>query len=88
MRFVWEEKDFTSDAGHWGLMASRGDELIIIGGLGVTSLRDGHHWTYESNEEMAKSFNERGYVPVLAPVNPSMVIRKAEAKNFNYGCME
>lgn len=86
MRFIWEEEDFTSKNSYqWGLMASRAEELVIIGGLSVTSLRDGHSWTYESAAKMAHSFNEAGYVPVLAPVNPSVVIRAAEKKQFNYG---
>jgi hypothetical protein len=85
VKFIWEESDFKSDSGNWGLMASKGEELVIIGGLGVTSLRDGHHWKYETATDMATKFNEYGYIPVLAPINPSCIIRKAEKEKFNYG---
>jgi hypothetical protein len=84
MKFIWEETDFDPE-NNWGLMASRGEELVIIGGLGVTSLRDGHQWTYDSAEVMASEFNKHGYTPVLAPINPSVIIRKAESQRFNYG---
>ena len=82
MKFVWEEDDFESG---WGQMASCSDELVIIGGRRATSLRDGHSWEYESYEKMAEEFNRHGYVPVLAQVNPSVVIRDAEKGHFNYG---
>lgn len=85
MKYVWEESDFTSESGKWGLMATVSDELVIIGGKRVTSLQDGHSWEYASYAEMAESFNETGYVPVLAPVNPSVVIKAAAKKKFNYG---
>jgi hypothetical protein len=84
MKFIWEKDDFKSDA-TWGLMATKGDELVIIGGKGTTSLRDGFHVQYDSHEEMAKFFNEKEYKPVLAPVNPSVVIKAAAKKQFNYG---
>lgn len=85
MQFIWEPKDFTSEGGYWGLMASKGDELVIIGGRRATSLRDGHSWEYDSAEEMAEKFNDYNYVPVFSQVNPSVVIRKAEEKGFNHG---
>jgi hypothetical protein len=84
MKFIWEEDDFKSD-NNWGLMAQKGDEIVIIGGKSTTSLRDGFHVQYESHLAMAAAFNEYGYTPVLAPVNPSVVIKAAAKKQFNYG---
>lgn len=85
MKYIWEEDDFKSSSGNWGLMATKREEVVIIGGLGVTSLRDGHHWTYSDAKKMSESFNENGYVPVLAPVNPSFVIKNGISNNWNYG---
>lgn len=85
MKYIWEPEDFDGDSGCWGLMAKRGEEIIIIGGKNVTSLRDGHIWSYENFEEMAKSFNEAGYIPVLAPVNPSLMVKHGIENKFNYG---
>lgn len=31
MKFIWEPEDFKPDS-NWGLMASKGDEIVIIGG--------------------------------------------------------
>lgn len=83
MKFIWEEKDFAGDS--WGLMAERGEEIIVIGGLNCTSLRDGHTWNYSSYQEMTEAFNSSGMIPVLAPINPSVVIKAAADKKFNYG---
>ena len=82
MKYIWEPSDFKDG---WGLMAERGEELVVISGHRATSLRDGHSWKYCNAEDMARSFNESGYIPVLAPVNPSVVIRKAMKDNFGYG---
>ena len=85
MKFIWEASDFSGES-KWGAMASRQSELVIISaGKRVTSLRDGHSWEYDSYEDMAEKFNRHGYTPVLAPVNPSVIIRQAEEKKFNYG---
>ncbi len=85
MKFVWEESDFKSDSNQWGLMARDHDEIVIIGGMRCTSLRDGHSWEYDNAKAMAEGFNKSGYVPVLAPINPSVVIKAAAEKQFNYG---
>lgn len=85
MKFIWEPKDFSSESGNWGLMAKNGDEIVIIGGLSVTSLRDGHHWEYESEAAISDDFNSAGYEPILSPVNPSVLIKKAQEKQFGYG---
>ena len=66
-------------------MATCGDEIVIIGGKRCTSLKDGHSWEYDSYEKLVEEFNRHEYIPVLAPVNPSVVIRAAEKKHFNYG---
>jgi hypothetical protein len=87
MKFIWEPEDFKSE-NNWGGLATRGDEeIVIIGGRGVTSLRDGHHWDYATFEEMAACFNEHKYIPVLAPVNASVVLKKLHEKKFNYGVL-
>lgn len=85
MKFIWEASDFKPGSDKWGLMARDGDELVIIGGMRCTSLRDGHSWEYESTKKMADEFNKHGYVPVLAPINPSVVIKAAAEKQFNFG---
>ena len=84
MKYIWEEQDFNSND-NWGLMAKRGDELVIIGGTRCTSLRDGHIWTYDSEKDMAEQFNKFAYIPMLAPINPSIIIKAAAKKKFNYG---
>ncbi len=84
MKYTWEAKDFEKDSGHWGLMAAYSDELVIIGGLRVTSLQDGHSWQYPNACRMAADFNKLGYEPVLAPVNPSVVIKQLVKKKFNH----
>jgi hypothetical protein len=84
MKFIWEEEDLKNES-KWGLMATRSEEIVIIGGKRLTSLRDGHSWEYASYKDMAEELNKQKYVPVLAPVNPSVVIRQAEKKHFNYG---
>ena len=84
MKYVWEEKDFKCND-NWGLMAKKSDEIVIIGGTRCTSLRDGHSWAYDSEKDMAEKFNEHGYIPILAPINPSIIIKAAARKKFNYG---
>ena len=84
MKYIWEPKDFEAGE-NWGLMATQHDEVVIIAGCRVTSLRDGHSWEYGSSESAAKEFNKHEYIPVLAPVNPSLIIKKGIKNNFGYG---
>lgn len=85
MKFMWEVKDVDDKSDRWGLMARCSDEIVIIGGRRVTSLRDGHSWEYDSYEKLVEEFNKHGYEPVLAPVNPSVIVKEFSAKKFNYG---
>jgi len=84
MKFIWEPKDFDSNTGNWGKLATKREEMVIVGGKNVTSLRDGHTWSYDSIEEMVESFNKHEYIPVLAPVNASVIIEKHIKNKFNY----
>lgn len=83
MKYIWEPSDFDSSK-NWGMMAKCREEIVIIGSTKVTSLRDGHQWEYNNKEEMAEEFNKHGYIPVLAPVNASVLIEKHISKKFNY----
>lgn len=85
MKFIWEVSDVDGKSNNWGLMATCCEELVIIGGKRVTSLRDGHSWEYATYEKMIQEFNQYNYIPVLAPINPSVIIRQAEKNSFNYG---
>lgn len=85
MKYIWEKSDFESGNNNWGLMAIEHDEVVIISGCKVTSLRDGHSWEYGNSESAANEFNKHGYIPVLAPVNPSYLVKSGIANKFNYG---
>ncbi len=84
MKFIWEESDFDSQK-NWGLMAQKDEEIVIIGGTAATSLRDGFQVQYANRKAMAEAFNKHGYIPVLAPINPSVLVKAAQEKQFNYG---
>ena len=83
MKFIWEVEDFESND-NWGLMAKKGEEIVIIGGKNVTSLRDGHTWGHDSYEDMCEAFNKHGYVPILAPVNPSLLVKQGIKRKWGY----
>lgn len=85
MRFEWEESDFNSEKKWWGMLATKGEETVIIGGLCVTSLRDGHSWSYSDAENMAKKFNKHGYIPVFQQVNASVILKDLIEKDFYHG---
>ena len=83
MKFTWEIEDLKSGR-KWGVLATREEEMVIVQYKRLTSLRDGHTWEYDSLEDQLENMNKYKYVPVLAPVNASVLIGKAMDNNFNY----
>lgn len=69
MKFTWEESDIKRDD-VVGILAEKGDEIIIVNTQGCTSLRDGHRWMKNKTKaEITQHLNKNGFTPIVNFVN-------------------
>lgn len=85
MRYIWELADVDGTNEKWGTLVTDGSDILILGGTGCTSLKDGHHFDLKTYEEMVEFLNKHSYRLVMAPVNASVLINAGIKSNFNYG---